>query len=105
MNLRWLALFAVLIAGGFYWASSRWGKLYRWEKNDNMIVLVYLILTFLSVITAENPLFSGLRWVSHGLMIVTLLVLLKNSLTVGQATGILLLPKSRYFRPPVSVAG
>jgi O-antigen ligase len=89
MNLRWLALFAVLIAGGFYWASSRWGKLYRWEKNDNMIVLVYLIVTFLSVITAENPLFSGLRWVSHALMIVTLLVLLKNSLTVGQAASIL----------------
>ena len=93
MNFRWFALFTVLITSALYWAVSRQGKLYRWEKNDNTIVLAYLILTFLSVIAAENPLFSGLRWVSHGLMIVTLLILFKNSLTLDQAASILLFLK------------
>jgi O-antigen ligase len=93
MNLRWFALFSAVITGGLYWISSRQYKLYRWKINDNTVLLAYLIVTFLSVIAAENPLFSGLKWVSHALMIVTLLVLLKNSLTVGQAAGILLFLK------------
>jgi len=94
MNFRWLTLFAVFIASCFYWISSRQHKLYRWEKSDNMIVVAYLIATFITVIAAENPLFSGLRWLSHALMIVTLLVLLKNSLTVGQTTAIVLYLKT-----------
>ena len=111
MNLRWFALSAVLITSTFYWAFSKQDKFYQWEKNDNMIVLVYLILTFLSVIAAENPLFSGLRWVSHGLMILTLLILLKNSLTLDQAAGILLFLKAvisvlllvSWLKPPSTV--
>ena len=94
MNLRWFALFTVLVTSASYWAFSRQGKLYRWERNDNVIVLAYLILTFLTVIAAENPLFSGLRWASHGLMILTLLVLFKNSLTLDQAASILLFLKA-----------
>jgi O-antigen ligase len=89
MNLRWLALFSAVITGGLYWISSKQYTLYRWKKNDNTVLLAYLIVTFLSVIAAENPLFSGLRWVSHALMIVTLLILFKNSLTLDQAVSIL----------------
>jgi len=97
MNLRWLALSFVLLTSAFCWAFSRQGKLYQREKNDNMLVLVYLILTFMSVIVAENALFSGLRWVSHGMVIFTLLVLLKNSLTTEHAARILLFLKAVIF--------
>ncbi len=65
-----------------------------WEKNDNILVAAYLIATFMSVIAAENPLFSGLRWLSHALMIITLLVLLKSSLTVRRMTIILMFLKA-----------
>jgi hypothetical protein len=69
MNFRWLTLFAFFIASCLFWAFSLRGKRSRWEKNDNMIIVVYLIVTFTSVIAAENPLFSGFKWASHALMI------------------------------------
>ena len=94
MNFRWLTLFIVVITSASYWTLARQGKLSRWEKRDNILVLTYLILTFTTVIAAENLLFSGLRWASHGLMIITLLILLKNSLTAERTVDILLFVKA-----------
>ncbi len=94
MNLRWFALFAVFMASCSYWASSMKKKPSRWEKKDNVLVAAYLAATFMTVIAAENPLYSGLRWVSHTLMLLTLLVLLKNSLTLKQGISLLLFMKA-----------
>ncbi len=46
-------------------------------------------MTFLSVITAENFSFSGLKWASHAAMIVVFLLFLWQSLTVKQVSQVL----------------
>lgn len=94
MNLRWLALFAFFTATSFCWISARHRKSFPSGKNDSMVIATYLVATFLSVVAAENPLFSGLRWASHALMLIALLVLLKSSLSPGTAMAILLFLKA-----------
>jgi O-antigen ligase len=93
MTLRWYALAALVIASALYWASSREGQPRGSEKRDNILVVAYLTATFLSVISAENQLFSGLKWLSHAFMLVALLMLLKNSLNVERAAATLLFLK------------
>jgi O-antigen ligase len=92
MTARWLALAVLLVIAAAYWLSTKRLRLSRDKDNSTTTVLVYLALTFLSVITAENPLFSGLKWASHAAMIVVLLVFLRQSIAtkrVGQILNIL----------------
>jgi O-antigen ligase len=84
MSARWLALSLLLFTAGFYWLSPKPLKLSRNRDTSTTIVLIYLSMTFLSVVTAENPLFSGLKWVSHAAMIVIFLVFLLQSLNLRQ---------------------
>ena len=93
MVLRWYALAGLMITSGLYWASSRKGQPHGSERTDNILVVAYLMATFLSVISAENQLFSGLRWLSHAFMLVALLVLLKNSLNAEHTAAIFLFLK------------
>jgi O-antigen ligase len=94
MNVRWLTLVAFFITGCLFWASSLREKRSHWEKNGDTIIVIYLLATFMSVIAAENPLFSGFKWASHALMIFTLLVLARNGLAISHAAGLLLFLKA-----------
>jgi O-antigen ligase len=86
MTSRWPALALVLLAAGVCWFSTRPLQCSRSSTRSTVIVLVYLGMTFLSVVTAENPLFSGLKWVSHAAMIVLFLIFLLQSVTLQQAS-------------------
>jgi O-antigen ligase len=86
MSARWLALGLLLFTAGFYWLSTKRLKLSRNSDTNKTIVLIYLCMTFVSVVTAENPLFSGLKWVSHAGMIVIFLVFLWQSLSLKQVS-------------------
>ena len=84
MNARWIALGFSLLAAAVCWALCRPPVHIRHSTRSSTIVLTYLGLTFLSVVTAENALFSGLKWVSHAAMVLLFLVFLLQSLTLRQ---------------------
>ncbi len=89
MNARWLALAFLLVTAAAYWFSTKRLRTSRGSDKSTTIVLVYLGVTFLSVITAENPLFSGMKWASHAAMILVFLLFLWQSLTVKQVSQVL----------------
>src|SRR5271157_6121062 len=86
MNARWLALAFLLVIAAAYWFSTKRLRASRGSDKSTTIVLVYLGITFLSVITAENPLFSGMKGASHAAMILVFLLFLWQSLTVKQVS-------------------
>ncbi len=57
------------------------------------MILAYLSMTFPSVLVAENPLFSGLKWASHAAMILIFLVFLWQSINLKQVSQALNLLK------------
>ena len=92
MNARWLGLGALLVASGFYWFTSK-----QWKKpvpeKYNLMVLMALCLTSISIITAENPLYSGLRWLSFVLLLFSLVIFIRESFTAKQIHYTLLFVK------------
>jgi len=86
MNARWLALACLLVIAAAYWLSTKRLRTSRGRDTSTKIVLVYLAMTFLSVITAENFSFSVMKWASHAAMIVVFLLFLWQSLTVKQVS-------------------
>ena len=84
MNARWLTLGILLIACGFYWFSAKAYALDPSDDKSNLLILVYLAMTFLSIVAAENPLFSGMKWISHVLMLLVFLIFLRQSLEANQ---------------------
>ncbi len=92
MSARWLALSFLLVVAGFCWYSA--GPIRRNSAGgkSTVVAVIYLSTTLVTVLAAENPLFSGLKWVSHSAMIIIFLVFLWQSLDlkqVGQALDIL----------------
>jgi len=93
MNTRWLTLGILIIACGFYWFSA---KAYAHDPADdrsNLLILVYFAMTFLSIVAAENPLFSGMKWISHAAMLLVFLVFLRRSLKSNQVDSVVLFLK------------
>jgi O-antigen ligase len=91
MSARWFMLFALLAATGLYW-GSRWAAT-RPDKKGALMVLAYLIASFLSVIVAENLLYSGLRWISLAVVLLSLLIFLRQSLGARQVYTVFLFLK------------
>jgi O-antigen ligase len=89
MSMRWLALSTLLLTAGFYWYSARPLKHHGVGSSGTVVVVVYLGTTLLTVLAAENPLFSGLKWVSHAAMIIIFLVFFWQSLNLKQVDQIL----------------
>jgi O-antigen ligase len=89
MSARWLALSLLLAMAGFSWFSTRSPRSSRRSDNSTAVVFVYLAMTFLSVITAENTSFSGLKWASHAAMIVVFLVFLWQNLPIKRVNQII----------------
>ena len=84
MEARWLALALLLIIACFSWTSAQVSRGNGLHGSGMPLVIAYLCLTFLTVIMAENPLFSGLKWASHAAMVVVFLVFLLQSLSLRQ---------------------
>jgi O-antigen ligase len=89
MNARWLALACLLVTAAAHWFSTKRTRTSRGSDTSTTTVLVYLGVTFLSVITAENFSFSGMKWASHAAMILVFLLFLWQSLTVKQVSQVL----------------
>jgi O-antigen ligase len=89
MNTRWFTLGILVIACGFYWFTAKPSLLDPSGDKCTLLTLVYFAMTFLSIAAAENPLFSGMKWISHVLMLVVFLIFLRQSLKVNQVDSVL----------------
>jgi O-antigen ligase len=90
MDLRWIALLMLVFISGLNWIIIRSRKgLGLFLDKSSTILLVYFLVTFLTVIEAENPLFSGLRWSSHAMMLLVFLIFLRQNITFNQIQNIL----------------
>jgi len=93
MNARWFTLGILVIACGFYWFSAKPYVHDPSDDKDNLLILIYFAMTFLTIVAAENPLFSGMKWISHTLMLVVFLVFLRQSLKTNQVNPVVLFLK------------
>ena len=93
MSARWFILGILVIACGFYWLSAKRSVLDASDDKSNLLVLIYLALTFLTIVAAENPLFSGMKWISHALMLLVFVVFLRQSLKANQVNQMVLFLK------------
>ncbi len=94
MNLRWVALSILLVVSGWYWLTIRSRKQSGLILDKTTgILLLYLLSTFLTVVFAENPFFSGFRWTSHAMMLIVFLVFLRQNLSFVQVQKILVVLK------------
>jgi O-antigen ligase len=57
---------------------------FRARSGNGLILTIYLLLTFGTVIYAENWMFSGTRWVSHAIMLVVFMISLPQLITLRQ---------------------
>lgn len=80
MTLRWLALAVLAGVSLLYWLM---GRIPRRDPLDNhgapSIVWIYFLATLASVAVAENYSYSGLRWATHAMLIVTFMFFLRGS--------------------------
>lgn len=93
MMARWVFLLALTSICLLYWVTGRVPRRDAMGKHGkSSMVWVYLLATLASVATAQNQVFSGLRWVSHAMMLITFMFLLWgtfHSRTTNQVIWIL----------------
>jgi O-antigen ligase len=80
MELRWIALGTFTAVSFIYWLFGRnpqrsFGN--AW--SDPIVVLIFLGATLLSVTTAQNYKFSGLRWATQCMLILSCMVFLRGT--------------------------
>jgi O-antigen ligase len=94
MTIRWVGLAALTGVSLLYWLM---GRLPRRDPLDNhgtpSMVWVYLLATLASVATAQNQVFSGLRWVSHAMLLITFMLLLRGTFHSRTANQVIWIPK------------
>jgi O-antigen ligase len=66
---------------------------FRIRSGNGLILTIYLLLTFGTVIYAENWMFSSMRWISHAIMLVVFMISLPQIITLGQIRRIMLFLK------------
>jgi O-antigen ligase len=92
MSIRWVALGTFTLVSFIYWLFNRNPRKGRpGYQGDAAIVFIYLGATLLSVAIAENYQFSGLKWLTQAMLILSCMVFLQGSLK-PERIGELLLP-------------
>jgi len=80
MALRWVALGSFTLVSFIYWLFGRIPQKDPMDKRaDLVIVFIYLGATLLSVATAESIQFSGLKWATQGMLILSCMVFLRGT--------------------------
>jgi len=91
MTLRWTALGSLTLVSFFYWLLGRSPRKDRvGNQRDPVVVFIYLGATLLSVATAENFEFSGLRWMTQGMLILSCMVFLRGTFNPEKIKDLLL---------------
>jgi hypothetical protein len=114
MTMRWimLGIYSASCIADMVLISTRGAC--RMGIGTGSLLAVYFLLTFSTVIYAENWLFSGVRWASHAAMLVTLLLFLPQLITLRQVQNLLIILKyimtalvafSWFFKIPSTILG
>jgi O-antigen ligase len=84
MTTRWvmLGIFAASSLADMILIAARRGL--RMGIGNGRFLAIYLLATFSSVIYAENWSFSGMRWASHAIMLLVLVIILPQIVTARQ---------------------
>jgi hypothetical protein len=91
MSIRWVALGIFGLVSFLYWLfDPNPLKRHMIGWNDPSIVFVYLGATLLSITTAENYKFSGLRWATQGMLILSCMVFLRGTFNPERIKDLLL---------------
>ena len=94
MNARWLALALLMVASGITWCSRNVSRRTASPGgNSDMIFIVYLCITILGVFSAENVIYSGLKWISYVTMVSVFLVFLREGFSLKQVKWTFLVVK------------
>lgn len=89
MLVRWamLGLLAASSCADIILVSKRPG--FRPRSGNGVILTIYMLLTFGTVIYAQSWMFSGARWSSHALMLVTFTIVLPQLVSLKQIPQIM----------------
>jgi len=92
MTVRWVALGTLTLISFVYWLLGRIPEKGPADQRDHPAgVFFYLGATLLSVATAENVEYSGLRWLTQGMLILSCTVFLRGTFN-PEKMGDLLFP-------------
>jgi O-antigen ligase len=81
MSLRWIALAGLTGVSFIYWLLGRIPPLDAMgNRGAPSMSWVYLLATLASVALAQNYVYSGLRWLTHAMVIVTFMIFLRGTL-------------------------
>jgi O-antigen ligase len=110
MTLRWISLAGLTGIALLYWLM---GRIPRRDPLENRgtpsMVWVYLLATLTTLAVAQNHAYSGLRWLTHAMLIVIFMFFLRGTLHsrganqviwVLKGVTLLLLVISFYFPAP-----
>src|SRR3990172_5686420 len=94
MSLRWVMLIVLLATSSLYWLMIRLKKGTELSLDKSAsVLLLYLSATFLTVVFAENPLFSGFRWASHVMMLIIFIIFFRQNIAFTQIQELFLIIK------------
>jgi O-antigen ligase len=92
MTIRWVALALFCLLGTLDLINDR-GRIDRSVRSTGEALAAYLLLTLLTVVTAENWKFSGARWLTHAMALLGFLVYFRRCLTPERVSTLVLILK------------
>ncbi|MBE0622159.1 MAG: O-antigen ligase family protein [Burkholderiales bacterium] len=87
-SLRWYSLFAVFAFGCLHWVQDRQRILL--SETIKLRLLIYLVAWAVTVINADYPLFSGLRYAGHAMILTFSLIFMPCVLRSDDAWKLLI---------------
>jgi O-antigen ligase len=94
MNARWAMLIALLAFSTADLVLAFNHRSFRiYGRKEQNLLIIYLLLTFVTIIYAENWIFSAMRWSSHAAMLAVFMILLPRLITVHQIRFLLFFVK------------
>jgi hypothetical protein len=93
MVLRWVALFILTVVSALYWVFRGAPLRVKSGSLSPVLVLLYLGITLLTVCTAENLIFSGMKWTTHAMLILTCMIFLRGSLGLETSNQVMFILK------------
>ena len=95
MRLRWVAL-AILtgVCGANYLSRLPKLRVFHQDATTHLAIFTYAIATAVTVVSAQNFTFSGLRWLSHIVLVITCLLFLGETCSLKEARNFRLFVKA-----------
>ena len=94
MALRWVALLTLTGVSALYWVYRGSPLRVKRVSYGSVPVLVYLGATLISVAAAESLVFSGMKWATHAMLLLTFMIFLRGTFNIETSKQIIFTIKS-----------